>query len=155
MYGRGGRCWAITARLLVYVRLDDTGLVNPDLDIQDVDTPCYLVVLKGELDGGIECVAMDHELLQLLLGSIPDKENNNYKPSPQVDSGADPGCQHLRLQPPHEHAGEGGRHPSPHAGAKDMQPEGGIKHQEVHGQDKHQEGHREVSGQLFIHPALL
>ena len=73
------------ARLLVDVRLDDAVLVNSDVDIQYIDTPCQLVLLKDELDGGVGGVKMDYEFLQLLLCPGPE---TIYKSSPQVDCNA-------------------------------------------------------------------
>ena len=47
--------------------MDETLLFDPDVDVKKVDTPCLEVVVKGEFDGGVEVVAVHHELLQLLL----------------------------------------------------------------------------------------
>ena len=73
------------AWLLKEVGLDEALVVNPDVDVQEVDTPCLEIVVKGELDRGMETVAVHHELLELLLRPLPDEEDVIYKPPPEMD----------------------------------------------------------------------
>ena len=54
------------AFLLIEVSLDESVVVNPNVDVQEVDGSCVDVVVKGELDGWMKAVAVVHELLQLL-----------------------------------------------------------------------------------------
>ena len=42
------------AWLLIEVGLDEALVINPDVDVQEVDTPCLQIVVKGELDRGME-----------------------------------------------------------------------------------------------------
>ena len=73
------------AWLLIEVGLDEALVVDPDVDVQEVDTSCLQIVVKGELDRGVKGVAVHHELLQLLLRPLPDKEDVIYEPPPEVD----------------------------------------------------------------------
>ena len=71
--------------LLIEVGLDEALVVDPNVDVQLADTPCLKVVVKGELDRGVKGVAVHHELLQLLLRPLPDKEVVIDEPPPHVD----------------------------------------------------------------------
>ena len=66
-----GAAWkkelADLAWFLVEVGLNEALFVNPDVDVQKVYSSRLKVVVKGKLDGGMEGVAVHHELLQLLL----------------------------------------------------------------------------------------
>ena len=73
------------AWLLIEVGLNEALVINPDVDVQEVDTPCLQIVVKGELDRGVKGVAVHHELLQLLLRPLPDEEDVIDEPPPHVD----------------------------------------------------------------------
>ena len=49
------------AWLLIQVGLDEALVINPDVDVQEVDTPCLQIVVKGELDRGVKGVAVHHD----------------------------------------------------------------------------------------------
>ena len=55
------------AWLLIQIRLNESIAINPDVDVKEVDGPRVDVVVKGELDGRMEVVAVLDELFQLLL----------------------------------------------------------------------------------------
>ena len=62
--------WVGTAgkqQLLIQIRLNESIAINPDVDVKEVDGPRVDVVVKGELDGRMEVVAVLDELLQPLL----------------------------------------------------------------------------------------
>ena len=63
------------AWLLIEIRLNESIAVNPYVDVKEVDGSCAQIVVKGELDGGVEVVAVLDELLQLLLRPLPDKKD--------------------------------------------------------------------------------
>ena len=42
------------AWLLIEVGLDEALVVDPNVDVQEVDTPCLEIVVEGELDRGME-----------------------------------------------------------------------------------------------------
>ena len=42
--------------LLIQISLDESIAINPNVDVQEVDSSCAEVVVKGELDGGVEVV---------------------------------------------------------------------------------------------------
>ena len=45
---------------MIEVGLDEAFVVDPDVDVQEVDRSCLQVVVKGELDGGVEVVAVHY-----------------------------------------------------------------------------------------------
>ena len=111
------------SRLLIQISLDESIPINPNVDVQEVDSSCAEVVVEGELDGGVEVVAVHHELLQLLLRPLPDEKDVINVSPPHVHCCSDPGCQHASFQPAHEDASKSWSHPRPHSSAIDLEPE--------------------------------
>ena len=75
MGAAGEQQLADLAWFLVEVGLNEATAVDPDVDVQKVDSPCVDVVLKGELDRWVVVVAVLDELVQLLLRPLPDEED--------------------------------------------------------------------------------
>ena len=71
MSAAGEQQLADLAWFLVEVGLNEATAVDPDVDVEKVDSPCVDVVLKSELYRWVEVVAVLHELDQLLLVVLP------------------------------------------------------------------------------------